>query len=155
MWAALNLYLVHTPFDIIKYQEALARRENISSSTCWWAEALWRTWRYQDYILPSLGVAEHLLFDCYALALVRFTEFGLMSKDGGNFNEDMADGRILGIFCRLMDLPATQEHNLHWRCAKQALEAGRIHNLVGVIAMILVLDRPIQNRIQRTEILWL
>lgn len=47
---------------------------------------------------------EHLLFDCDALAQVRFTVFGFLSKDGNI----LMTGYILK-YCRLIDLLAKQE----------------------------------------------
>lgn len=49
-------------------------------------------------------MAEHLLFGCDALALVRFTEFSLMSKDGGIFKEDKADGCFLAYLSYFVGL---------------------------------------------------
>lgn len=51
--------------------------------------------------------AQLLLFDCDALALVRFTVFDLMSKDRDIFKENMAG--CIQRYCRLIDLPVAQE----------------------------------------------
>lgn len=48
-----------------------------------------------------------LLFDYEALAQVSFTVFGLVSKDGGILQENMA-GFILR-YCRLINFPAVQK----------------------------------------------
>lgn len=48
--------------------------------------------------------AEHLLFDCEALAKDRFTVFYLVTKDGGILQENMAGS--IPRYCRLIDLLA-------------------------------------------------